>query len=473
MTPRVRFAPSPTGYLHIGGARTALFNWLFARHEKGVFVLRIEDTDRARSTAESVKAILDGLKWLGLDWDEGPEVGGAHGPYFQTERMKRYADVSEQLLAQGKAYRCYCTPAELDAKRKAHGEGWKYDRTCRDRKDKPDLPSVVRFAMPLTQGVLSFTDRVMGMISKTYDEVDDFVLLRRDGVPLYNFGCVVDDHDMEITLVGRGQEHINSTFPQLALYQALGWSPPQFAHMPLIMHTSGEKLSKRKHDEADVMIHRKNGILPHALVNYVLRVGWSHGNDELFTREQMIELFGFEHVGASNAKWDPAKLLATNAHWMKTLPLEQIVKEATPFFTACFLDVSDAAKLSKIVGVMRERAQTLVELAEKSRMFYGRGVVLDAAAKAKHLSPEGVGALTKARALLGEMKSWESAALEGVVDTVAGTLPLVKNKPPKGLVAQAIRVAVTGNAQSPGIGDTLFLIGRDEALLRIDEALKA
>lgn len=472
MTPRVRFAPSPTGYLHIGGARTALFNWLHARRHGGKFVLRIEDTDRKRSTPESVQAILDGLQWLELDWDEGPKVGGKFGPYFQTERMGRYGEVTAQLIAQKKAYRCYCTPDELEAKRKAHGEGWKYDRTCRDRKDVPELPSVVRFAMPLTPGSLSFNDAVLGPISKTHDDLDDFVLLRRDGIPLYNFGCVIDDHDMEISLVGRGQEHINSTLPQLALYQALGWEPPQFAHFPLIMHTSGEKLSKRKHDEADVMIHRKNGILAHALVNYVLRVGWSHGNDELFTREQMVELFDFAHVGASNAKWDPVKLLATNAHWLKTLPLEKIVAEAKPFFEGQLLDVSDAAKLSNVVRVMRERGQTLLEIAQKSKMFYGRGVLIDAAAKTKHLGAEGVGALTKARALLGAMTAWESAPLEAVVDTVAGELPLVKNKPPKGLVAQAIRVAVTGNAQSPGIGDTLFLVGRDESLLRIDEALK-
>jgi glutamyl-tRNA synthetase len=449
-----------------------LFNWLFARHEGGKFVLRIEDTDRKRSTPESVQAILDGLKWLQIDWDEGPNVGGKFGPYFQTERMARYKEVCEQLIAQKHAYRCYCTPEELDAKRKAHGEGWKYDRTCRDRKDVPATTPVVRFAMPLTSGTLSFNDKVLGPISKTYDDLDDFVLMRRDGVPLYNFGCVVDDHDMEISLVGRGQEHINSTLPQLALYQALGWQPPEFAHMPLIMHTSGEKLSKRKHDEADVMIHRKNGILAHALVNYVLRVGWSHGNDELFTREQMVQLFDFAHVGASNAKWDPVKLLATNAHWMKTLPLETIVAESKPFFDGQFIDASDLEKLQNVVRVMRERAQTLLELAQKSKMFYGRGVIVDQAAKAKHLSPDGVAALTKARVLLGEMKAWESAPLEAVVETVAAELPLVKNKPPKGLVAQAIRVAVTGNAQSPGIGDTLFLIGRDESLSRIDEALK-
>ncbi len=473
MTPRVRFAPSPTGYLHIGGARTALFNWLYARHLKGAFVLRIEDTDQERSTPESVKAILDGLKWLSLDWDEGPEVGGKHGPYFQTERLKRYSEVAELLIAQGKAYRCYCTPEDLKARRAAHGVGYKYERTCRDRKDKPDLPSVVRFAMPIKAGGLDFKDQVLGHIAKTYDDLDDFVMLRADGIPLYNFGCVVDDHDMEITLVGRGQEHINSTLPQLALYEALGWKPPEFAHFPLIMHTSGEKLSKRKHDEADVMIHRKNGILPHALVNYVLRVGWSHGNDELFTREQMIALFDFAHVGASNAKWDPAKLLATNAHWMKTLPLEEVAKEAAPFFQAQGLDVSDAAKVQRVVAALRERSATLVELAGKAKMFYGRGVALDPAAKAKHLSPEGKDALGKAAAQLKGMSGWEVQALDAVVDQVAAGLPLVKGKPPKGLVAQAIRVAVTGNAQSPGIGETLALIGRDEALLRIDEALKA
>ncbi len=473
MTPRVRFAPSPTGYLHIGGARTALFNWLYARKNKGVFVLRIEDTDQKRSTEASVNAILDGLKWLGIDWDEGPGVGGPYAPYFQTGRLKRYTEVAEQLIAEGKAYRCYCTAEDLKARRAAHGPGYRYERTCRDRKDRPAGPSVVRFAMPLKPGGLDFTDQVLGHIAKTYDDLDDFVMLRDDGIPLYNFGCVVDDHDMAITLVGRGQEHINSTLPQLALYEALGWAPPQFAHFPLIMHTSGEKLSKRKHDEADVMEHRKNGILPHALVNYVLRVGWSHGNDELFTREQMIELFDFAHVGTSNARWDPAKLSATNAHWLKTFSVEHVAKDAAPFFQQAGLDVTDERKLARVVAALRERSTTLAELAQKAKMFYGRGVTLDAAAKAKHLGPEGKDALGKAAEQLKALSGWELAPLDAVVDTVAAGLPLVKGKPPKGLVAQAIRVAVTGNAQSPGIGETLALIGRDESLLRIDEALKA
>jgi len=287
--PRLRFAPSPTGYLHIGGARTALFNWLYARRHGGTFILRLEDTDQARSTPESVKAILDGLTWLGMDWDEGPGVGGDHGPYTQTERLHLYREYADKLIADGKAYRCYCTRQELDARRsefEKQKRQYKYEGTCRDRKDVPDGPAVVRFRMPDGEGQASFVDRVLGKITKEWSDLDDWVMLRADGIPLYNYGCVLDDHLMDITLVGRGQEHVNSTFPQLMLYRALGWEPPEFAHFPLILGQDREKLSKRKHPEADVMVHARNGILPEALNNFVVRLGWSHGDDEVITRRR-------------------------------------------------------------------------------------------------------------------------------------------------------------------------------------------
>jgi glutamyl-tRNA synthetase len=467
MGPRVRFAPSPTGYLHIGGARTALFNWLYARKHKGVFVLRMEDTDQERSTPQSVQAILDGLKWLGIDWDEGPGVEGKFGPYFQMQRLQSYADAAARLIAEGKAYPCYCTKEELDARRKAFGgEGFRYEGTCRDRKDTPSLPSVVRFKMPRGDGQVGFTDEVLGPISKKHGDLDDFVMLRADGIPLYNFGCVIDDHGMEIDLVGRGQEHINSTLPQLMLYEAMGWAPPKFAHFPLILGPDREKLSKRKHPEADVMAHKANGILPHALLNFVVRLGWSHGNDEHFTLAQMIEYFDFEHVGHSSGVWNPEKLLSVSAHWIKTSPPEEVAKHALPFLSA-IPGVKDDAKLVRVVTALRERAKTLVELADKAKIFYGTGVMLDAAAQAKHLTADGKAALAQVRQVL-DATEWNVPALDAVVKTVSEAMKVGMGK-----VAQPVRVAVTGNTVSPGIGETLELIGRAESLARIDAALKA
>ena len=470
MQPRVRFAPSPTGYLHIGGARTALFNWLYARRNNGVFVLRIEDTDQERSTPESVQAILEGLKWIGIDWDEGPEVGGKFGPYFQTERLASYKRIGEQLVAEGKAYRCYCTREELDARRKAFGgEGFKYERICRERKDQPaDKPWVLRFAMPLTDGVVSFTDEVLGKISKTYGDLDDFVLMRGDGIPLYNFGCVIDDHDMAITLVGRGQEHVNSTFPQLMIYAALGWQPPQFAHFPLILGADKEKLSKRKHKEADLMFHAKNGILPEALLNFILRIGWGHGNDEVVPREKMLEWFDFAHVGKTSGVWNPQKLTWLNQQYFKLLPVEVIAERLFPFLDQQGYSISkDDPLLLKLVKALRERAETLVELAQKSATYLRKGVEIDAAARAKILTDDGKKVLAVADEMLKAVTDWTPPALEGVVKAASE-----KTGVGMGKVAQPIRVAVTGNTASPGIGDTLELLGKEESLSRIAAALK-
>ncbi len=480
MKPRVRFAPSPTGYLHIGGARTALFNWLYARRHGGTFVLRIEDTDQERSTPASLQAILDGLRWLGIDWDEGPDVGGPHGPYFQMQRMGRYRELAEQLISQGKAYRDYATEEEIAAQRKAFaaskglGEdelrkaGFKYKSLWRDKTEKPDRPFVVRFKMPDLEGSFGFDDAVLGRIDKPYDDLDDFVLLRSDGVPLYNFGCVVDDHDMQITLVGRGQEHVNSTFPQLMLYRALDWTPPDFAHFPLILGPDREKLSKRRHPEADVMLHKKNGVLPHALLNFVVRLGWSHGNDETFSRAQLIELFDFEHVGKTSGVWNPEKLTWLNEHWLKTSEAKEIARAVLPFLhEAGVPEATVDAKLEKAVVCFRERSKSLVEMAQKTKPYYTSGVTIDGAAAAKHLTPDGKAMLAKAREFLAGVTEWTAPRLDPVVDTLAAATGAKK-----GLVAQPIRVAVTGGTASPGIGDTLELLGRAESLHRIDAALK-
>ncbi len=481
MKPRVRFAPSPTGYLHIGGARTALFNWLYARRHGGTFILRIEDTDQERSTPESVQAILDGLKWLEIDWDEGPGVGGPFPPYTQMEKLGRYTQVAQQLIDTGWAYRDYTTEEEVAAARRAFAQskgitdekelrsaGFKFTSPWRDKRDVKDGPFVVRFKMPAREGTFGFEDMVLGRITKPFEDLDDFVLLRSDGVPLYNFGCVVDDHDMQVTHVGRGQEHINSTFPQLMVYEALGWAPPQFAHFPLILGPDREKLSKRKHPEADVMRHKQNGVLPHALSNFVMRLGWSHGNDELFTRQQLIELFDFKDVGHSSGVWNPDKLSATNEHWLKQSPVDDVAARLLPFLhSAGVVSASLDDKLKKGVVCFRERSKTLVEMAEKLVPYYAHGVTLDPAAAAKHLTADGKVMLGKAREFLQGVSTWTQPNLEPVVDTLASATGAKK-----GAIAQPIRVAATGGTVSPGIGDTLELLGREEALYRIDLALK-
>jgi glutamyl-tRNA synthetase len=486
-SPRVRFAPSPTGYLHIGGARTALFNYLYARRFGGTFILRIEDTDLERSTEASLKAIFDALKWLDIAWDEGPEKGGPHSPYFQTQRLDTYRQHAEQLLAAGKAYRCYCTQEELKERRalseknrraQAEKEGrkitdeearaWKYDGLCRNRKDIPQgRPSVVRFKMPSTEGTVSFDDLVLGKISKEYSDLDDWVMLRADGIPLYNYGCVIDDHMMEITLVSRGQEHVNSTLPQLMLYQAFGWQPPQFAHLPLILGPDREKLSKRKHKEADVMLHKANGILPEALLNFVIRLGWSHGDDEVISRQQMIEWFDFKDVGSTSGVWNPDKLMWLNQHYLKTLPVQDLAGRLAPFLAekGHTLPPGDA-RLERFVVAFRERSKTLEEMASMAVPYLKQGVTLDEKAAAKHLTADSLKLVRQVRDEAAALPEWTVAALDTIIKTVSERASVGMGK-----VAQPIRVAITGNTVSPGIGETLLLMGKDEALRRLDAAL--
>jgi glutamyl-tRNA synthetase len=480
MKPRVRFAPSPTGYLHIGGARTALFNWLYARRHGGTFVLRIEDTDQERSTPESVQAILNGLEWLGIDWDEGPGKETPYAPYFQMKKLARYSELAEQLIAQGKAYRDYTSEEETAKMRAAFAAakgltekddlrkaGFKFTSPWRDQAAKLDRPYVVRFKMNAVGERIAFEDQVLGRLEKPDEDLDDFVLLRGDGIPLYNFSCVVDDHDMHITHVGRGQEHINSTFPQLMLYRALGWTPPRFAHIPLILGPDREKLSKRRHPEADVMVHRGNGILPHALINFIARLGWSHGNEETFTRAQLIELFDFEQVGKANGVWNPEKLSAINQHWIKNGEPRDLAVAVLPFLQA--VGVPEAAadeRLQRAVKAFSTRAKTLVEMAAAIKPYYVHGVTIDGGAAAKHLDGAGKAMLGRARAKLDVLPEWTTAAIDPIVDVLAA-----ETGAKKGAIAQPIRVAVTGNTTSPGIGETLELLGRAETLHRLDAAL--
>lgn len=464
--PRVRFAPSPTGYLHIGGARTALFNWLFARRYGGTFVLRIEDTDRERSTPESVKAILDGLTWLGIDWDEGPGKEGPYGPYFQTERLNTYKEISEKLIADGRAFRCYCTREQIDERRavaEKEKRAYRYEGTCRELKDPPvDQPHVVRFKMPTGEGRVSFDDKVIGKITKEYYDLDDFVMLRADGIPLYNFGAVVDDHLMEITLVARGQEHINSTFPQLMIYDALGWKPPEFAHLPLILGTDREKLSKRKHPEADVMAHKRNGVVPEALLNFVVRLGWSHGNEETISVEQMKEWFDFDHVGSTSGVWNPEKLAWLNGWWLRNLPLEEVTHRAIPFFEAAGHEVKGDARLPRIVELMRERSDSLVDLVKRAAYCFPGELTFDEKASQKHLTPDSRKLLAQAKAELEKLPEWRHDGIDAALKTLAERAGVGMGK-----IAQPIRVAVTGNVVSPGIGETLEIIGRERSLERI------
>lgn len=480
MKPRVRFAPSPTGYLHIGGARTALWNWLYARRLGGTFVLRIEDTDQERSTPESVKAILDGLTWLGIDWDEGPGKGGPFPPYFQMEKLKRYHQIADQLIAEGKAYRDYTTEEETQQMRKDFaaskglGEkddlrkaGFKYSSPWRDKTEKLDKPHVIRFKLQPKGEKIGFEDLVHGRLEKPDEDLDDFVLIRTDGIPLYNFGCVIDDHDMQITHVGRGQEHINSTYSQVAVYLALGWQQPVFTHFPLIMGQNGEKLSKRKHPEADVMVHKAAGILPHALLNFVARLGWSHGDDELFTIERLIELFDFKDVGKTNGVWNPEKLLSVNQHWLKTFPPSTLAPALVPYLQEAGVTEAVAdAKLETAVKAFAPRAKTLLDMAQSIKPYYAKGVKMDPAAAAKHLDDAGKKMLVLAKAKLAALPEWTAVAIEPIVDVLA-----TETGAKKGAIAQPIRVAATGGTTSPGIGDTLAMLGRDETMRRIDSAI--
>ena len=480
MKPRLRFAPSPTGYLHIGGARTALWNWLYARRMGGTFVLRIEDTDQERSTPESLQAILDGLKWLGIDWDEGPGKPGPFEPYFQMKKLARYHEIADQLIAEGKAYRDYTTEEESTQLRKAFAAskgltdkddlrkaGYKYSSPWRDKTEQLDQPHVVRFRLQPKGEKIGFEDLVHGHLAKPDDDLDDFVLLRTDRIPLYNFGCVVDDHDMQITHVGRGQEHINSTYSQIAVYQALGWTPPVFAHFPLIMGANNEKLSKRKHPEADVMAHKRSGILPHALLNFVARLGWSHGNDELFTLEKLIELFDLKDVGKTNGVWNPEKLISVNQHWLKTFDPKDVATALLPYLhEAGVKEAAIDARLITAVKAFAPRAKTLVEMTASIKPYYVRGVTMDPAAAAKHLDAPGKEMLKVAKAKLLALPEWQAAAIDPIVEVIAN-----ETGAKKGAIAQPLRVAVTGGTTSPGIGDTLALLGRDETMHRIDAVL--
>ena len=461
MNVRTRFAPSPTGLLHVGGARTALFCWLFARGRGGAFVLRIEDTDRERSTRASMDAILDGLRWLGLDADEGP--------FFQTDRLPLYREHVERLLRDGKAYRCYCSREELEAMRdaqRARGEKPRYDGRCRHRTGPPPagVDPVVRFRNP-TEGQVVFEDLVRGPAAFDNRELDDLVIARSDGMPTYNFGAVVDDLDMGITHVIRGDDHVMNTPRQLNLVAALGAPPPRYAHVPMILGPDGQRLSKR-HGAVGVTRFRDDGYLPEALLNYLVRLGWSHGDREIFSREEMIELFDVADVNRAPASFDYDKLGWLNQHYVRQADPERLGALLAGQFERMGIDMSGGAPPSLLARVQRERARTLAEMAEKSRFAFEEYVEFDERAAKKHLRPAALEPLEAARARLHALADWEPAALHAAVAECAEALSLNLGK-----VAQPLRVALTGAAASPAIELTLQMVGRDAALSRIDRAI--
>lgn len=455
----VRFAPSPTGSLHIGSARTALYNSLFARHHGGRMLLRIEDTDAERSTGDNVRIILDGLRWLGIPWDGEP--------VFQSQRVETYRPLIARLLDEGRAYRCTCTKEDLDAKREAaiaDKRKYLYDRTCREAGHGPDCgPHTIRIKMPY-DGDLSFTDAILGPITMRAEEFDDWIVARSDLTPTYNFVVVADDHDMGVTHVIRGQDHLNNTPKQLVVYEALGFTPPTFAHMPLTHGPDGKKLSKR-HGATAVTDFAKLGFMPQAVRNYLVRLGWSHGDQELFTDEELIEHFDLPGCNASPGIMDMKKLEWINQQKMMSLPPAEVAAELRPYLDERGYAVPDDAWLARLVEVTRERFKNFVELADHARYFFVEPDAYDAKAAEKWLAPEAAPLLERVAALI-EDGEFTPGALE------AGFTRLCEETSQGlGKIAQPVRVAITGSTVSPPIFDTLVLLGRERSLARIRKAL--
>ena len=471
--PRVRFAPSPSGYLHIGGARTALFNWLWARSQGGQFIIRIEDTDQERSSIDSVRAILDALQWLGLDWDEGPEIGGPVGPYFQSDRKALYRESVEQLIKEGKAYRCYCTKEELDAERDAlkakdPKAQFVYPGTCRHKPDDSSKPHVVRFATP-KEGSTDFDDKVFGLISTPNKEQQDFVLVRRDGYPLYNLAAVVDDHAMGITLVGRGRDHIGNTPQQVMLYRAFGWDLPEFAHLPMMMSPKGEKLSKR-HGAVSVHEYRDRGYSPMGVLNYLARFGWSFGDQEIFGRDELVRLFTWDRVNKSDGKFDEKKFADVAFEHLKRPELTDdadYTARTLPFLAARGLGHAAADIVRAALPLIRERARNFADAAQHLDYFFRSPPAMDPAAQKKFLLPEAAPRLREVRDALGAVAAWQPPELERAVTELCEQRAMAMKD-----VAQPLRVAVTGRSASPPLFDVLALLGKETTLERIEGAAR-
>lgn len=461
MTVRTRFAPSPTGYLHIGGVRTALFSWLYAKRNQGQFILRIEDTDRERSTEESVQAILDGMAWLGMDFDEGP--------FYQTQRYDRYKEVVQQLLDEGKAYRCECSKERLEKLREdqiAAKEKPRYDGHCRDKGlAHSDKPHVIRFKNP-QEGVVTFSDEVYGDIHVNNSELDDLIIVRSDANPTYNFAVVVDDMDMNITHVIRGDDHINNTPRQINLFKALNATVPVFAHLPMILGDDGKRLSKR-HGAVSVLQFKDEGILSHALLNYLVRLGWSCGDQEIFSIEEMQTLFDLKNVSRGASSFNYEKLYWLNQHYQKSDPAHEVAKALQWHFEQKGMDVSKGPALEDLVSIQAERCKTLEEMCELSRCFYEDEIDYDPDAVKKHLRPVILEPLTELYQEFLKTEKWERDVLQELINDISAKYDMNMGK-----IAQPLRVSVTGSSMSPSIDMTLTLLGKEKVTKRLAIALE-
>jgi len=477
---RVRFAPSPTGYLHIGGARTALFNWLFAHKNQGKLILRIEDTDTARLKEDSVSQILTSLKWLGINWDEGPEVGGPYGPYAQSDRLDLYKKYLQQLLDEGKAYYCFCTPEDLEAQREKQRlakQPFRYARTCRDlpkeeveRRLAAGMPHSVRLKMPI-DGHMIVHDLIHGDVDFDMTQFDDYVIAKSNGMPTYNFAVVVDDHLMKMTHVFRAEEHLSNTPKQIAAYEALGWTPPQFGHMSMILAPDRSKLSKR-HGATSVEEFRSQGYLAPAIVNYLTLLGWAPDSEqEILTMEETVKEFKMENMSKKAAIYDTKKLTWINGQYLSSLPLEKILPEAKPFFVKSGLVTEDWIKaheeyFAHLVDVVRVRVKTLQEVVEASDYFFKDVTTYDAKGVAKHFKPEAADLLTMCREKLAALPEFNLENTEKVYTEIAEAKGLALGK-----VIHPTRLALTGRTVSPGLFDVMVILGREKTLARMDAAI--
>ncbi len=459
MTVRTRFAPSPTGSLHIGGARTAIFNWLFARHNAGEFILRIEDTDRSRSTEESILEIRDAMEWLGLDWDEGP--------FRQSDRLGIYKDLADKLMASGHAYRCYVTPEELDERRKEaqeRGEMFHYKREWADRNAGPDKPFAIRLLTP-DDGTIEVHDILRGKVVFDASEIDDFVILKTDGFPTYNFAVVADDALMGITHVIRGDDHLINTPRQVLIYEGLSLEVPKLAHVSMILGPDGKRLSKR-HGATSVVEYRKEGYLPDALVNYLTRLGWSYGDQEIFTREELVERFTLDSVGKSAAVFNPEKLQWLNGWYIRNKPPEEIAKLVLPILLDKGIKAELGNKLVMIVKELSQRAKTLLDITNSLGYFYAGEIEYDEKAAGKFLTPEMLDILKELTGRLSEAAPFTTEEIQNVFDS------MIRERGLKlGTIAQPVRVALTGGTVSPGIFEVMEILGKDEVIRRLDKAI--
>lgn len=456
---RVRFAPSPTGYLHIGGARTALFNYLLARKEKGTFVLRIEDTDVERSTQESVDAILQAMEWLGLSYDEGP--------FYQSERYGLYKSKVTELLDKGLAYKCFCTPEELDTKREAamkDGGKPRYDGTCRNRTDCPDAPYVIRFKTP-QEGSVAFVDKIKGTISVDYEELDDLIIQRTDGNPTYNFVVVIDDAEMGINLVIRGDDHVNNTVRQIPMYQALGYEVPEFAHVPMILGADKKRLSKR-HGATSVMVYKDMGYLPEAMVNYLVRLGWSFGDEEIFSMKDLVEKFSLDNVGRSAGVFNPEKLLWLNEHYIKTGDPERLARLLKELLAGQGVDTSSGPDMVAVVKTLQDRAKTLVEMAEGAKFYFVAPEEYEETAAAKFLTADNKEVIEICIKHLSSLEDFSHDGVESAFKAVMEECDLKFGK-----IGPSVRVALVGGSVSPSIYDVVSVLGKREVMARLKKAL--